>query len=174
MIADHLSAADVGPVPGPEDPAQRRLDDEQDDGVHGLRAPVGRLRPGRDAGVGRRLGDLRRSGDVAAFADAVERLLDDPELRLAMARRARARVAQELDWRPQAEAYVGVFDELTGGAAVDGGRSTFGDADAGRWVRQPWPALCRPDRRRRVRPVHPGPGTAVGWIGPRRDAMIPR
>ena len=31
-----------------------------------------------------------------------------------MARRARARVAQELDWRPQSHAYVRVFDELFG------------------------------------------------------------
>ena len=54
------------------------------------------------------------SGDVVAFADAVERLLDDPDLRIAMARRARERVSSELDWRPQASAYLGVYDELTG------------------------------------------------------------
>ncbi len=48
-------------VPGPAQPAQRRLDDEQDDGVHGLR-PAGRgLRPARDAGVGRRRRPLRAS-----------------------------------------------------------------------------------------------------------------
>lgn len=52
------------------------------------------------------------SGDVMAFADAVERLLDDPELRVGMARRARERVASVLDWRP--EAYVGVFHDLLG------------------------------------------------------------
>ena len=33
------------PVPGPEEPAQRRLDDEQDDGIHGLRASRRGLRP---------------------------------------------------------------------------------------------------------------------------------
>lgn len=52
------------------------------------------------------------SGDVQAFADAVETLLDDTELRLQMARLARERVSSELDWRPQAAAYVGVFDAL--------------------------------------------------------------
>ena len=31
-----------------------------------------------------------------------------------MGMRARRRVADELDWRPQSVAYVGVFDELTG------------------------------------------------------------
>jgi len=54
------------------------------------------------------------SGDVMAFADAVERILDDPELRCRMARTARTRVSEELDWRPQAAAYVGVYDRLTG------------------------------------------------------------
>lgn len=54
------------------------------------------------------------SGDISAFADAVERLIDDPKLRVEVGRRARARAETVLDWRPQAEAYVGVFDELTG------------------------------------------------------------
>ncbi|MFC8682200.1 glycosyltransferase family 4 protein [Microbacterium ureisolvens] len=53
------------------------------------------------------------SGDVSAFADAVEQLMDDPKLRVEMGRRARARVSGELDWRPQARSYVGVFDALT-------------------------------------------------------------
>jgi glycosyltransferase involved in cell wall biosynthesis len=39
------------PVPGREVPAERRLDHEQDDGVHGLRAALGLLRPHRDARV---------------------------------------------------------------------------------------------------------------------------
>jgi hypothetical protein len=54
------------------------------------------------------------SGDEAGFADAVERLLDNPELRVEMALRARRRVAEELDWRPQAESYVTVFESVTG------------------------------------------------------------
>ena len=54
------------------------------------------------------------SGDIMAFADAVERLIDDPALRARLGRKARERVARELDWRPQAEAYVGVFDQVSG------------------------------------------------------------
>lgn len=54
------------------------------------------------------------SGDIAAFADQVERLIDDPGLRADMGRAARDRVAAVLDWRPQAEAYVDVYDRLTG------------------------------------------------------------
>ena len=53
------------------------------------------------------------SGDLPAFADAVERLLEDEDLRTQMSLAARDRVVRELDWRPQAERYVSVFDELT-------------------------------------------------------------
>ena len=52
------------------------------------------------------------SGDIEAFADAVETLLDDPERRVELARRARERVATVLDWRPQALAYVGLYNAL--------------------------------------------------------------
>ena len=60
------------------------------------------------------------SGDITAFADAVERLLDDPDLRVELGLRARHRVASELDWRPQARAYIGVYDELLGGSGTVG------------------------------------------------------
>ncbi|GAA3203905.1 glycosyltransferase family 4 protein [Microbacterium terregens] len=54
------------------------------------------------------------SGDVAAFADQVERLIDDRDLRVHLGRAARLRATQLMDWRPQAEAYVGVYDTITG------------------------------------------------------------
>ncbi|WP_309616978.1 glycosyltransferase family 4 protein [Salinibacterium sp.] len=54
------------------------------------------------------------SGDISGFADAIEALLDDPDRRVELGLRARRRVAAELDWRPQAEAYVRVFDDLMG------------------------------------------------------------
>ena len=54
------------------------------------------------------------SGDLTAFTDAVERLVADPDLRLRLARMARDRVVRELDWRPQASAYIGVYDSLFG------------------------------------------------------------
>ncbi len=52
------------------------------------------------------------SGDISAFADAVEALLDDPARRAALGRAARERVSVELDWRAQAQAYVSVFDRV--------------------------------------------------------------
>lgn len=54
------------------------------------------------------------SGDVMAFADAVEALLKAPEDRARLGRSARERVSSSLDWRPQAQAYVGVYDGLVG------------------------------------------------------------
>ena len=64
------------------------------------------------------------SGDLAAFTDAVESLLDDPELRVELALRARERAAKVLDWGPQSAAYVHVYDSMCAigeaPAAVDG------------------------------------------------------
>ncbi|WP_417563754.1 glycosyltransferase family 4 protein [Microbacterium sp.] len=59
------------------------------------------------------------SGDISAFADAVEALLDDPDRRVELGLAARRRVVRDLDWQPQAEAYVGVFDDLLGNAPTD-------------------------------------------------------
>ena len=78
-----------------------------------------------------------KSGDVAAFAQAVSDLLDDPDKRARLAIEARRRVAAELDWSPQARAYVSVFDRLFG---VTRPRRTEGT----------WPAVDR--RHRRVAP----------------------
>jgi glycosyltransferase involved in cell wall biosynthesis len=57
-------------------------------------------------------------GDVTGYAAEVDKLLDDAERRLEMSRAARARCARELDWRPQALAYVGVFDALIRGVTA--------------------------------------------------------
>ncbi len=54
------------------------------------------------------------SGDVAAFATAIDELLDDPQTRVEMGRLARRRCVAELDWAPQAREYVQVFDRLFG------------------------------------------------------------
>ena len=58
------------------------------------------------------------SGDTVAFADAVERLLDDEALRVDLGLRARRRVSEELDWSAQARVYAEVLDELSGHTSV--------------------------------------------------------
>jgi asparagine synthase (glutamine-hydrolysing) len=61
-------------------------------------------------------------GSVPAFADLVGQLLDDPVRRRRMGDLARWRVEDELAWRHQADAYVGVYDRLCDrrGAVVPG------------------------------------------------------
>jgi glycosyltransferase involved in cell wall biosynthesis len=54
------------------------------------------------------------SGDVEEYARVIDELLDDPGRQADIARLARQRCAEELDWTPQKRAYVGVFDRLTG------------------------------------------------------------
>jgi glycosyltransferase involved in cell wall biosynthesis len=51
-------------------------------------------------------------GDVDGFADAVIKLLDDADRRAELGSASRRRAERELDWRPQAHAYIGVYDEL--------------------------------------------------------------
>jgi glycosyltransferase involved in cell wall biosynthesis len=116
VVADQLSVADVGLCPDRKTPLNdvSTMNKTMEYMAYALPSVAFDLVETRVSG-----GDTVLyvpSGDVSAFADAVERLLDNPELRIDMARRARARVSELLDWRPQARAYVGVYDGLTGRA----------------------------------------------------------
>lgn len=75
------------------------------------------------------------SGDIGAFADEVERLIDDPELRVRLAREARRRVSEQLDWRAQAREYVRVFDELSGRPQHSGNVRPATTSDVDEWGR---------------------------------------
>lgn len=57
-------------------------------------------------------GVVAPSGDIRAFADCVEALLDDPDRRVELSLAGRRRIVEELDWTPQSRTYVGVFDGL--------------------------------------------------------------
>ncbi|MCE7005519.1 glycosyltransferase family 4 protein [Kibdelosporangium philippinense] len=53
-------------------------------------------------------------GDADGFAKAVIDLLDDPTRRKELGTAGRTRAEEVLDWRPQAQAYVGVYESLFG------------------------------------------------------------
>jgi glycosyltransferase involved in cell wall biosynthesis len=58
-------------------------------------------------------------GDETGFADALVALLDDPDRRAELGAAGRLRAERDLDWRPQARAYVSVFDGLFGLSRTD-------------------------------------------------------
>jgi len=53
-------------------------------------------------------------GDESGFADELVKLLDDDTRRAELGTAGRERAVRELDWRPQSQAYVSVFDGLFG------------------------------------------------------------
>lgn len=114
MIAQHLSRADIGLCPDLKTPLNdvSTMNKTMEYMAYALPSVSFDLVETHVSGGDSVL--YVESGDVSAFADAVERLIDDSGLRQRMGEQARTRVSEELDWRPQARAYVGVFDDLTG------------------------------------------------------------
>ncbi|MEO8908100.1 MAG: glycosyltransferase family 4 protein [Microbacteriaceae bacterium] len=138
-IAEYLSRADIGLCPDLKTPLNNlsTMNKTMEYMAYGLPAVSFDLAETRISGSDSLL--YVTSGDIAAFADAVERLIDDPALRAELGRRGRERVASQLDWRPQAEAYVSVFDEVSGfsrpGSALpDDGTVSEADAQGRRFV----------------------------------------
>jgi glycosyltransferase involved in cell wall biosynthesis len=119
MVAEYLSAADLGLSPDPMNPLNDLSTMNKTMEYLSFALPV----------VAFDLTETRVSaGDAAIYvepndgpvddhmieryAKAVAQLLDDPDLRVEMAVAARHRAATELDWAPQRRKYVGVFDRL--------------------------------------------------------------
>jgi len=125
MIAEHLSAAEIGLCPDLKSPLNdvSTMNKTMEYMAYALPSVSFDLVETRVSGQDACL--YVPSGDVQAFADAVERLLDDSELRYRMARTARSRVSSELDWRPQAAAYLSVFARFRPDVEVPAG----GDAE---------------------------------------------
>jgi glycosyltransferase involved in cell wall biosynthesis len=113
QIAEYLSRADIGLGPDLKTPLNdvSTMNKTMEYMAYGLPSVAFDLAETRISGADSVL--YVPTGDIHAFADAVEKLIDDPGLRAELGRQARTRVAAELDWRAQAEAYVSVYDELT-------------------------------------------------------------
>jgi glycosyltransferase involved in cell wall biosynthesis len=131
MIAEHLSVADIGLSPDLKTPLNdvSTMNKTMEYMAYALPSVSFDLVETKVSGADSVI--YVPSGDVEAFADAVEQLLDDPALRVAMGKRARARVAQVLDWRPQAQAYVGVFDDLSDHGLRETRTELLGDTESG-------------------------------------------
>lgn len=119
MIADQLSLADVGVCPDLKSPLNdvSTMNKTMEYMAYALPSVAFDLVETRVSGGDSVL--YVPSGDTTGFADAVERLLDDEELRCTMGREARRRVSEELDWRAQAVKYRSVFSRLTGWSEQD-------------------------------------------------------
>ncbi len=113
-IGEYLSRADLGVCPDLKTPLNdvSTMNKTLEYMAYGLPSVAFDLQETRVSG-----GEAVRyveSGDIEAFADEVEQLLDDPALRVRMGKEARRRVSEQFDWRGQAKVYHGVFDELSG------------------------------------------------------------
>jgi len=131
-IAQYLSAADIGIGPDEKSPLNdvSTMNKTMEYMAYALPSVSFDLVETRMSG-----GDAALyvpSGDLGSFADAVESLLDDTQRRVFLGLAARQRVATELDWRAQAQSYVGVFDDLTENAPDEARRAN--------WPFQPRPA----------------------------------
>ncbi|MET1134263.1 MAG: glycosyltransferase family 4 protein [Aeromicrobium sp.] len=114
QIAEHLSVADVGLCPDAKSPLNdvSTMNKTMEYMAYALPSVCFDLTETRVSG-----GDTvlyASPGDVSAFADHVERLLDDEDLRVTLGLRARERVREHLDWSRQAAVYVSVFRDLLG------------------------------------------------------------
>ncbi|WP_231250700.1 glycosyltransferase family 4 protein [Nocardioides furvisabuli] len=116
QIAEHLSAADIGLCPDAKSPLNdvSTMNKTMEYMAYALPSVCFDLTETRVSGG--ETACYAPAGDVTAFTDHVERLLDDEDLRVELGLQARQRVCDLLDWRQQAEVYVSVFRDLLGAA----------------------------------------------------------
>lgn len=114
QIAQYLSAADVGIGPDPATPLNdlSTMNKTMEYMAFALPSVAFDLKETRVSGADTVLYAPDR--DIDAMADAVEMLLDDPDLRADLGQRGRERVSTLLDWRPQRAAYLAAIDLVAG------------------------------------------------------------
>jgi glycosyltransferase involved in cell wall biosynthesis len=117
-VLDVLSTAEVGLSPDPKNPLNdlSTMNKTLEYMAFGLPVVAFDLKETRVSAA--EAAAYVESGDVAAYAKAIVDLLDDTDKREVMGRTGRLRIAEELGWPYQREAYVGVFDALVGRSQV--------------------------------------------------------
>jgi len=138
-IARYLSAADVGVCPDPMNPLNDVSTMNKTMEYMAFAVPVVAFDLKETRVSAQEAAIYVHPGDIAGFATELGDLLDDDDRRAEMAVQARLRAAADLDWRPQAQAYVGVYDRLLGFGAARDGEATV------------WPAVER--RARDAQPL---------------------
>ena len=113
-VLDVLSTADVGLSPDPKNPLNdlSTMNKTLEYMAFGIPVVAFDLKETRVSADGS--ASYVPSGDVAAYARAIVKLLDDDSRRAAMGRTGRLRIEDELGWPHQRDAYVGVYDRLVG------------------------------------------------------------
>jgi glycosyltransferase involved in cell wall biosynthesis len=118
LVASILSTADIGLSPDPKNPLNDLSTMNKSMEYMAFELPVVAfdLRETRvstgDAAV------YVKPNDVGDYARAIVELLDEAEKRARLGKLGRARVEQELAWCHQEPAYLGVYQNLVGGARV--------------------------------------------------------
>ncbi|PPK64525.1 glycosyltransferase family 4 protein [Actinokineospora auranticolor] len=118
QISRYLSAASVGLSPDPRSPLNDVSTMNKTMEYMAYALPVVAYRLTETVVSGGECAVYVEPGDSDGLADAVVALSDDPAKRAELGAAGRRRAEQVLDWRPQAQAYVGVYDELLGFASA--------------------------------------------------------
>ncbi|GAA3004209.1 glycosyltransferase family 4 protein [Actinokineospora diospyrosa] len=113
-IASYLSAASIGLSPDPRSPLNDVSTMNKTMEYMAYALPVVAYRLTETVVSGGECAVYVEPGDSDGLADAVLELADDPIERSERGYAGRRRAEQVLDWRPQAQAYIGVYDELLG------------------------------------------------------------
>ena len=120
MVLDVLSTASVGLSPDPKNPLNdvSTMNKTLEYMAFGLPVVAFDLKETRVSAAD--AASYVESGDVAGYALAIVDLLDDPDKSELMGKTGRQRIERGLGWPFQREAYVGVFDTLTGQSRLRG------------------------------------------------------
>jgi glycosyltransferase involved in cell wall biosynthesis len=129
QIAEYLSTASAGLSPDPMSPLNDVSTMNKTMEYMAYALPVVAYRLAETVVSGGDCVVYVEPGDEAGFADALVTLLDDADRRAELGAEGRRRAVRELDWRPQAQAYVSVFDGLFGLRRANNQRTAADTAD---------------------------------------------